>query len=106
MDQWLAKITEWIINLVKAVLKFIPDLIGDIFVKILDWILLPIGDLIASIPAPSFMSAGGGLSALLNGFPPFAQYMIYRCNIGEALVVIGAGVSFRLLRKLFTLGQW
>jgi hypothetical protein len=75
-------------------------------VRVVDWILSPIGDLIAAIPAPSFMQGGGGLSALLSGLPPFAQYIIGRCNIGPALAVIGAAVSFRLLRKAVTLFQW
>lgn len=106
MNEWLSKITTWVVDLVKAIFSTIAELIGDLVVKIVDWVLGPIGDMIVSIPTPSFMSSGGGFGGLLSGLPSFAQYIVGQCNIGPALAVIGAGVSFRLLRKLFTLGQW
>jgi len=105
MDGWLTTITDWIIGLVKAIIGFIADLVADVVVWVLDLILGPIGDLIGSIGAPSFMQSYN-FGSLLSGLPPFAQYIISQANLGAALAVIGAGVSFNLLRKLFTLGQW
>jgi hypothetical protein len=106
LDNWLQTLSTWLIKLVKSIFTTIADLIGDLLVKVLDWILIPVGDLIAAIPAPSFLEQGGGLGGLLSGLPAFAQFIVGQCQIGPALAVIGAGVSFRLLRKLFTLGQW
>lgn len=106
MDQWLKLITDWIIGLVKAVLGFVADIIRDAVVWVLDAVLGALGTLIAALPAPSFMQSGGGLGALLNGLPPFSLYVIQQAKIGEALAIIGAGVGFYLLRKIFTLGQW
>jgi len=105
MDKWLTNLSTWLVELVKSIFNTIASLIGDVIVWLLDAILGPIGDLIVSLGTPSFMQSYS-FGGLLSGFPPFAQFIIYQCNIGPALAVIGAGVSFNLLRKVFTLGQW
>lgn len=105
MEKWLEKITQWIVELVKSFLETLKEIVGDAVVWVLDLILGPIGDLIASIPAPSFFSTVS-FSSLLSGLPPYALYVIGQARLPEAMAVIAAGVSFHLLRKLFTLGQW
>lgn len=105
MDEWLTKISGWFVDLVKSIFSTIVDLISDVVVWVLDLILGPIGDLITSLGTPSFM-ASYSFGSLLSGLPPFALYIVNQCNLPAALAVIGAGVSFNLLRKLFTLGQW
>lgn len=105
MDKWLEKITEWIVELVKNFLETLKEIVGDAVVWVLDLVLGPLGDLIASIPAPSFFSTVS-FSSLLSGLPPYALYVIGQAQLPEAMAIIAAGVSFHLLRKLFTLGQW
>lgn len=105
MDQWLTTISTWFVKLVKAIFGVIGNLIGDAVVWVLDAVLGPIGDLIVGLGTPSFMQSYS-FGSLLGGLPPFALYIINQCNLGPALAVIGAAVSFNLLRKLFTLGQW
>lgn len=105
MKEWLKKITDWLVELVKSVLETLKEVVNDAVVWVLDLVLGPIGDLIASIPAPSFFQTVS-FSGLLSGLPPYALYVIGQARLGEAMAVIAAGVSFHLLRKLFTLGQW
>lgn len=105
MEEWLTKITSWFFLLVKTVLGYIVQIVADVVVWVLDLILGPIGDLIAGLGTPSFMQSYS-FGSLLGGLPPFALHVINQCNLGPALAVIGAGVMFNLLRKLFTLGQW
>lgn len=105
MDGWLSSITNWLLALVKSIFSYLGDFIHDAFIWCLDAILGPLGDLVASIPAPSFMQSYS-FGSLLSGLPPFALYVISNCNIGPALAVIGAGVVFNLARKILTLGQW
>lgn len=105
MTDWLKSITEWLVKLIKSILGFVADLVRDAVVWVLDAILGPLGDMIAAIPAPGFLSSTN-FGGLLSGLPPFALYVIQNCRLTEALLIIGAGVSFNLARKLFTLGQW
>lgn len=106
MDEWLSLITDWIVKLVKAIFTTVVDFLGDMLVKVLDWILTPLAALIAAIPVPSFLSSGLGIGSLLSGLPPYALYVIGNIRIGEAMAIIAAGVAFNLARKLATLGQW
>ena len=105
MTDWLKMITNWIIELIKSILGFIFDLLYDSVVYVLDMIFGVIATLLSSIPVPSFLS-GNDLGSLLSGLPSFALYVVGHINLPEAMLIIGAGVAFNLLRKLFTLGQW
>lgn len=106
MDGWLAAITDWLVKLVKSVFLAVVDFIGDMLVKVLDLVFGAVGGLIAAIPVPSFLTSGLNGGGLLTGLPPYALYVIGNLRIGEAFAIIGAGVSFYLVRKLVTLGQW
>jgi len=44
--------------------------------------------------------------ALLSGLPPFALYIVNKACLDDALLIIGGGVAFNLIRKVCTLGQW
>jgi hypothetical protein len=106
MSEWLSSITTWLVQLVKSIFITLVDFLHDVFIWMLDSVLTVLGALIASIPAPAFLSSGLNIGGLLSGLPPFALYVVGQIRIGEAMAIIAAGVSFYLLRKLFTLGQW
>jgi len=103
---FIAKINDFILLIIKTIFGLIKDVVSDALVWILDPIFGWLGDRIASIPAPSFFNSGVSVSSLLSGFPPFAQFVIGQMGLPEAFLIVGAGVTFRLVRKLFTLGQW
>ena len=106
MDQWLASITTWLVELTKEVFISLWTFIQDGFIWALSRVLGVIGTWIATITVPSFLSSGLNIGSLLSGLPPYALYVAGQTRIGEAMALIGAGVSFYLLRKLLTLGQW
>lgn len=106
MEGWLAAITTWFLDLVKKGFLAFVDLVKDAVVWALDGVLGAVGDLIASIPAPAFLASGLNVGSLVSGLPPFALYVSGQTRIGEAMAIIAAAVAFRLMRKLFTLGQW
>lgn len=106
MQNWLADITAWLLSLFVEIFKALVDFCHDVFIWCLDAFLTVIAGLVASIPAPAFLSSGLNVGGLLTGLPPFALYVVGQIRIGEAMAIIGAGVGFYLVRKLFTLGQW
>lgn len=106
MDGWLSAITDWLVKLVKSIFLAVVEFVGDMVVKVLDLVLGAISALIAAIPVPAFLSSGLNVGGLLSGLPPYALYVIGNLRIAEAFGILAAGVSFYLVRKLVTLGQW
>lgn len=61
--------------------------------------------IINAIPVPSFL-ASGGLRSVFSALPDSVTYFVWFFGIPEALLIVSAGVVFRLTRKALTLGQW
>ena len=95
----------WILSLVRKLFESIWDFLNDLFISLVSAVLDAISILILSIPAPSFIQ-GSSLQTLFNGITPDVWYFAQYFRLGECLAMFGAAISFRLLRKLVTLGQW
>ncbi len=80
--------------------EFFADLPVDIFEALLDGVAL----VLETIPVPAFITQDLGF--YLNGIDPGILYFVQRSGFANAIALLGAGLSFRLLRKLVTLGQW
>lgn len=96
----------WLWSLVKAAVTQLFVLLSDVFNVLFDMVLGALAVVISALPSPSFMSQSNALGSLLSGLPSFTLYVIGQLHIPEAFAVVGAGVAFRLARKLATLGQW
>lgn len=106
MTDWLHKISDFFISLIKSFFTALLDFVHDAVVWVLDQILTAIAALITAIPTPTFMQGNNNFGTLLGGLPPFALYVVNQMHIGDGFAIIGSGVIFYLARKLFTLGQW
>lgn len=95
---------ESVIEWLKSLFTDLTEFLGDLPVKILKGLLDAIAGLIELIPVPDFIT--NGLQTVVSGFPPTLLWMMDQTGIPEALAIYGAGVSARLLRKVFTLFQW
>lgn len=107
MDNWLQKITDWFLELAKAVLDVLYQLISDTVLLLLDIILVALSGLLALIPAPCCVAAnsiGNVLSSM--SLPPFAYYVVSNINFQAAFAVLLCGFLFLLARKGLTLFQW
>lgn len=107
--QWLSdkldNILTWLLALVTDVFNTVTGWLHDFLIWTLDTTLQAIATIISAIPIPSFMSSGG-LSSLYGGLDPGLQYLLNVTGFAQALAILGAGVTFRLLRKFATLFQW
>jgi len=106
MFEWLSSITSFLVDLVKSFFLSLVEFVKDAVVWVLDAILGALSAAIAAIPVPPFMTQGLDAGGLIAGLPSFALYVASQTRIGEALVIISAGVGFYLVRKIVTLGQW
>lgn len=98
-DLWNGFI-EWLIEVVILILTFFKDLFLTIFELLLDGIVY----MFEAIAPPEFLA--NGLGSLFAALPDGLSYLLMQSGLAEGLSIFGAGVTFRLLRKLFTLGQW
>jgi hypothetical protein len=105
MDNWLQKLTDWFQDLLKKIFDAVLDFFHDIFIWCVELVLGAISSLVSSIPVPDFLT-NNSMGDLINQLPSFALYVASAMAIPQAFLIILSGVSFRLLRKLLTLGQW
>lgn len=101
----LKEFTAWFIDLVIKFLKSIGGVFYDVGVSVLEGILNALSGLITAIPAPSFL-ASASLGSLLSGLPDYVRYFVGMLRLTDALAILLAGFTFRMLRKIVTLGQW
>jgi hypothetical protein len=101
----IAAFTNWLFELFRSVFVGLWDFVTDIFVSIADAVFVAIAAGINSIPAPGFLT-DYSLGSLLARLPDYVLYFVGALNIGQCFAVVGAGFAFRMLRKIFTLGQW
>ena len=104
MISWLSNAYGDLIAWFKAILQAIFDFFRDIGILVLELFLEGLSLLITSIPVPEFLS--NGLGSYLNNVDPAILYFLGKSGLTESFALLAAGLTFRLLRKLFTLGQW
>lgn len=95
---------KWLLGLIKALFQPIGEFLTDLAISILEGILTALGGIIAALPAPSFATAG--IQSTLNAIPGDVWFFASHFQIGACFAVLGAGFSFRMLRKAATLFQW
>lgn len=100
----LADFGNWLLSVITAVFSALWDFFSDVAVNVLDLVVSAFAALVASIPVPGFLS--GGLQGMWSGMDGGVLYVVTQCGVPAALAVVGAGYSFRLARKFFTLFQW
>lgn len=97
---WFDSLIDWLGALFQDFIEFIYDL--PIF--LIEGIVGLIVDLIVEIPVPEFLE--DGMAEYVTRFPDSILWAMGITRIDDALAIVAAGVAFRLLRKLLTLGQW
>lgn len=99
-----AQFTAWLGSLFKAAFEAIWTLLTDAFIWLLDAVLTAFSAIFAAIPLPEFVT--GGLQSLWGQLPDGIVWALSASGLPACLAVVGTGFAFRILRKLFTLGQW
>lgn len=102
---WLDDLTNWFKDQFKALWDAFVAFMGDLIVQAIESVCDFFATAIESIPVPDFITQYS-LDSLLGQAGPTIGWLVSTFKIGQCLTIIAAGVTFRLLRKLFTLGQW
>lgn len=101
---WLDDLTAWIMRQLEALWNGFLEWTQDAFAWALEQTLGVFASIVESFPVPDFLERG--LGPLFANLDPGVLYFVGLFNIPEGLLMLGVGVGFNLLRKLFTLGQW
>ena len=104
MIDWIKQAWADLIGWFKALFSALMDFLIDLPVTILEMFLDAILFLLNAIPVPAFIE--GGLDSFMSAIGSDVLYFISMSGFDDAMALLGAGITFRLLRKLFTLGQW
>jgi len=99
-DLWNG-ITAWMLEIWNSIVEFFTELP----ILILDGVLSSVATLIENIPVPEFL-INGGLQSYLVSIDPGVLYFLDRSGFDAAIAILGTGVTFRLTRKIMTLGRW
>lgn len=105
MTSWLTDITKWLGDALKKLWDALVQLWQDAFLWVFEQVLSAWAMLVEALPVPDLLTTYS-LGGLFAALPPEVLYFAGLFKVPEGLAMIGAGVAFNLLRKLFTLGQW
>jgi hypothetical protein len=95
-----AEFIAWCQLILERLLTFFTDSFLNIFELITDGVVY----IFTLLEPPEFLT--GGLGSLFSALPNDISYFLGQSGLAAGLAIYGAGITFRLLRKLFTLGQW
>lgn len=104
MMDWIADTWQGFVDFLQEILVMILTFIRDLALTIFELIMDGVVYMFNSITPPEFLT--NDLSTLTNALPTDILYFLNMSGLSAGLAIYGAGVTFRLLRKLFTLGQW
>lgn len=102
---WLNDLTNWLKEQLLALWEAIAEFFTDLIVKTLEAVCDFFATIVEAIPVPDWVTTYS-LDGILGNAGPTIAWLIGTFRIGEGLGLIALGYGFRLLRKLFTLGQW
>ncbi|ACY33053.1 hypothetical protein [Comamonas thiooxydans] len=100
----LKEFTEWLLGLVAKVFSSLWDFVEDAAIAVFDGVVSGFVSLLTAIPVPEWVQ--GGLSSVWGGMDSAVLFYASQAGIPQALMVVGAGYSFRFMRKVVTLFQW
>ncbi len=98
-DGVLSPVWSMFQSLISSIVDIGSDLVLWAFCGVMEGMLF----VAESIQFPDLINT---LQATIHGLDPVIAYLIYRSSIPESLLIIGGGMTFYVLRKFVTLGNW
>jgi hypothetical protein len=105
MIDWLQTTWDLFLAWIKSYWTDFTNFLNDFPITVLDGFLSAVSGLINAIPSPDLLQ-NNGLSSAVAALDPSVQYFLSQSGLSTGLSILGAGVVFRLTRKVLTLFQW
>ena len=97
---WIEDIENYLNCLWAAFMAFMDDLPVKVVRSLVEGLI----DLFALIPVPAELSRG--MADLWANLDPGIIYFLSQSGIPPALALLAIGATFRVTRKIITLGRW
>jgi len=101
---WVGDVLDWLLDVISQIFIGLAEMVQDLGVMLLEVVLDLALVVIGFLTLPTFLA--GGLGSYLNAIDPAVLYFLSKSGISAGFELLGAGLMFRLTRKLLTLGQW
>lgn len=98
-------LTNWLKDAFTKILKDIFEFFTDLMLEFLDMCLDLVVEIFNAIPVPSFINEHS-LAEYVTQLPDSVLFFIGIFRLDEALGFISVALTFRMIRKLVTLGMW
>jgi hypothetical protein len=102
---WLDQLVGWLKDALAWLFAGFLGLVKGFLMAVVHMVLDGFLYLVSLIPVPDFL-AHNSIGSMLGSAGPVIGWLGSSLDFGSAMALIAAGYAFRLLRKLFTLGQW
>lgn len=101
----LKKLTDWIREQILLIWEAFIGFMQDLFIMWLEHSLQVIVFTFNLLPPPAFLSQQS-LGSILGNAGPIVGWFVATFRIGESLALIGAAMTFFIIRRVLTLGIW
>lgn len=105
MTGWLDDLTDWFREQFEKLFGWLVQLVKDAILWFFEAMFKLAEKIINAIPVPEWLTQTS-IAQLLGEAGPTVAWAVSTLKIGEAVTVIGAAYSFRMIRKIITLGRW
>lgn len=100
----LSDFTAWLVLLITQLWTDLWDFVKDAAIHIFDLFTQAVIAAVGAISVPTFMTTG--FAGLFGGLDPGIRWLLSQTGFVAGLALLGAGLAFRLIRKVVTLFQW
>ena len=104
IKEWFAELWQGFVDWIIDILLFLLDWMRTLFLWLFEQFLDVTAFMFEQLAPPEL--AAVGLQGLFNALPPELIYFLGQSGISEGLSILGGAYTYRLLRKLFTLGLY
>lgn len=103
--EWLTALTNWLRETIEKVFSEFIEFLTDFLYTIMEFCSQAFLYILNSIPVPEFLQQFS-ICELVGNSGQVIAWLWGELNLDLCMGVLAAGYTFRILRKLFTLGQW
>ncbi|MCS4233098.1 phage coat protein [Stenotrophomonas sp. BIGb0135] len=102
---WLGDLGEFLRKQVERLWDAIVLFFKDLVLFAIDQSLELVARVIEMLPVPEFLEQNS-LNAMLGKAGPVVGWFVETFQVAECFAMISAAITFRMLRKILTLGKW
>lgn len=102
---WLGDLGEFLRKQVERLWDAIVVFFKDLVLFAIDQMLQLVSLVVEMLPVPEFLEQNS-LNVMLGKAGPVVGWFVQTFRVGECFAMISVAITFRMMRKILTLGKW